>query len=341
MLAAAGKVLVHRDQILHAAHLGTDHDPIRAESQALVRAARCPRRRRRWPRASRRARAWVRLLRVLVHQACEQVLIEAPPVHADAYRLLVAAGGLDHFRELRIALRAAAHVAGIDAQLGERLGAGGVGLQELVAVEVKIADQRRRDALRARLSRMCGTAAAASSLLTVMRTSSDPARASALTWATVASMSAVSVLVIDCTTMGALPPTVMLPIFTARDFLRDSWPPFYRAVRGRPTAPSGIPASKSGRNRHNGRMRRWIVYSTGHGDAVPELPACRAGLRLPQGRAGRGQDSAPCAWAARPRAARARALPRSPGCRCRRRRSRRLPRSSRSAADRAARCAKG
>src|ERR1700727_1157355 len=34
-------------------------------------------------------------------------------------------------------------------------------------------------------------------------------------------MSAVSVLVIDCTTMGALPPTVTLPIFTAKDFLRD------------------------------------------------------------------------------------------------------------------------
>ena len=51
---------------------------------------------------------------------------------------------------------------------------------------------------------MCGTAFAASSRSTVMRTSSEPARASAATWAAVASMSAVSVLVIDCTTTGAL-----------------------------------------------------------------------------------------------------------------------------------------
>src|SRR6202051_4775126 len=69
-------------------------------------------------------------------------------------------------------------------------------------------------------SRMCGTAAADSSLLTVIRTNSDPARASALTCATVPSMSAVSVLVIDCTTIGALPPMITAPTFTARDVLR-------------------------------------------------------------------------------------------------------------------------
>ena len=49
---------------------------------------------------------------------------------------------------------------------------------------------------------MCGTAAAASSRSTVMRTISEPARASAATWPTVPFTSAVSVLVIDCTTIG-------------------------------------------------------------------------------------------------------------------------------------------
>src|ERR1700684_2155699 len=64
-------------------------------------------------------------------------------------------------------------------------------------------------------SLMCGTAAAASSRSTVIRTSSEPARASAATWLAVPSTSAVSVLVIDCTTTGAPPPTVTLPTFTA------------------------------------------------------------------------------------------------------------------------------
>src|ERR1700722_8061258 len=63
-------------------------------------------------------------------------------------------------------------------------------------------------------SRIYGTAAAASSRSTVMRTSSDPARASAATWAIVPSISAVSVLVIDCTTIGAPPPTAILPTMT-------------------------------------------------------------------------------------------------------------------------------
>ena len=49
---------------------------------------------------------------------------------------------------------------------------------------------------------MAGTAAAASGVLTVMRTISEPARASSLTWIAVPITSAVSVLVIDCTTTG-------------------------------------------------------------------------------------------------------------------------------------------
>ena len=68
---------------------------------------------------------------------------------------------------------------------------------------------------------MCGTAAAASSRSTVMRTISEPARLSAATCLTVPSMSAVSVLVIDCTTMGAPPPTFTLPTFTGTDWRRS------------------------------------------------------------------------------------------------------------------------
>ena len=47
-----------------------------------------------------------------------------------------------------------------------------------------------------------GTAAAASRVLTVIRTSSDPAAASAWIWEIVEAASAVSVFVIDCTRTG-------------------------------------------------------------------------------------------------------------------------------------------
>src|SRR6266404_955054 len=89
-----------------------------------------------------------------------------------------------------------------------------------------------------RRSRMWGTAAADSSLLTVIRTNSDPARASALTCATVPSMSAVSVLVMDCTTIGALPPMVTAPTFTPRDVLREIMPRIIpeMGLNGRPLA---------------------------------------------------------------------------------------------------------
>src|ERR1019366_7264375 len=61
---------------------------------------------------------------------------------------------------------------------------------------------------------MSGTAAAAASLFTVTRTSSLPARARSATCATVAAMSAVSVLVIDWTTTGCSAPSATPPTLT-------------------------------------------------------------------------------------------------------------------------------
>src|SRR5687767_8855251 len=67
------------------------------------------------------------------------------------------------------------------------------------------------------LDRIIGTACAAASLLTVMRTSSEPACASWATWMAVPSTSAVSVFVIDCTTTGCADPTGMPPTTTVRE----------------------------------------------------------------------------------------------------------------------------
>ena len=69
-----------------------------------------------------------------------------------------------------------------------------------------------------------GRRGAAASLLTVTRTSSLPAWASAATWSAVASASAVSVFVIDWTTIGAAEPTSTPPTSTS-----DGRPPPARA----------------------------------------------------------------------------------------------------------------
>src|SRR6266516_848077 len=70
-------------------------------------------------------------------------------------------------------------------------------------------------------STTCGTAAAASSLFTVTRTSSEPARARDATCSTVEATSAVSVLVIDCTTTGASEPTRTLTMVQVTDLRRS------------------------------------------------------------------------------------------------------------------------
>ena len=64
-----------------------------------------------------------------------------------------------------------------------------------------------------------------------MRTSSEPARESAATWRAVASMSAVSVLVIDWTTIGAPPPTMTAP---------SPWPTRTPTVAWRGSGPEGV-----------------------------------------------------------------------------------------------------
>ncbi len=107
--------------------------PLRADSSAEVTIA---------SRITSIASCGCAALRVLVHDARQQRLIEAAPVHADAHRLAVAAGDLDQLRELLVAPGTFADVARIDAQLVQRFGARRIVGEQLVAVEMEIADQR-------------------------------------------------------------------------------------------------------------------------------------------------------------------------------------------------------
>ena len=78
---------------------------------------------------------------------------------------------------------------------------------------------------------MAGTSAAAAGVLTVMRTSSEPALANARVWMAVAMASAVSVLVIDCTTTG--------PSLPIRTWLSSQRTTTWR-VRRRCPGPTGM-----------------------------------------------------------------------------------------------------
>ena len=173
-----------------------------------------------------------------------------------------------------------ADVARVDAVLGQRRRHGRVLDQQLVAVVVEVADRaaRRRPGRRA----CAGSPArprAAASLLTVTRTSSEPAWASAATWSAVASASAVSVLVIDWTTTGWPEPTGTPPTSTVT--LRRP----RRAVDGQSSAAARMPVSnrvsqtskrhqddETGRGRRRARRRRrcacrltrWMI-ATRHG----------------------------------------------------------------------------
>ena len=68
-----------------------------------------------------------------------------------------------------------------------------------------------------------GMAAVDSTSGQLTRTMSAPASSSWRTWSMVAAASAVRVLVIDCTAIGASPPTGTLPTMIWRDLRRSMW----------------------------------------------------------------------------------------------------------------------
>ena len=143
VVAAPRELAVDRDQVLHARHLARQHDPVAREADPLGEPGALQRRpderlARDADRVERGRRA-----RVLVHQRGQQLLVEAAPVDADAHRLAELDRALDHHGELRVVLRAAADVARVDPVFRERLRARGVLREQLVAVEMEVADQRR------------------------------------------------------------------------------------------------------------------------------------------------------------------------------------------------------
>ena len=75
----------------------------------------------------------------------EKLLIERPPIGADAYRLVVPDRGFDDGAELPVLFFLEADIARIDAIFIERLGARGVVGEELVADIVEVADDRHVD----------------------------------------------------------------------------------------------------------------------------------------------------------------------------------------------------
>ena len=147
IVRALRQIRIDRDQVLHRRDLGGQDDAVARQADlfgALTRQQR--------GLDHRLAGHLARVLRIvgariLVHQVREQFLIERAPIDPNAHRLAVLGRGLDDGRELAIALVLEADIAGIDAVLVERFGAGGMIGKELVADIVEVADQRHLAAL--------------------------------------------------------------------------------------------------------------------------------------------------------------------------------------------------
>ena len=140
VIAARGQLRVDVDQIAHAAHLGREDDHVVAQAVALRSRGRIERARNHgldhhFARGQR-----LGLLAVLVHHARQKRLIERAPVDADAHRLPILDGALDHDSKIVVVLPADRNIAGIDAILGERARRGGKLLEQDVAVVVEVAD---------------------------------------------------------------------------------------------------------------------------------------------------------------------------------------------------------
>ena len=207
VVAAGGERGVDVDEVADAGDLGGEDDLVAAETVAL--GGRGVVERGDDHRLHHDVAGVERLgeLGVLVHHAGEQRLVERAPVDADAHRLLVLDRDFDHGAEVVVVLAADGDVAGVDAVLGEGLGAGGIFGEQQVAVVVEVADDGRGPALFADAFDDVGNGLGC---VVVVDGDADELRAGAGERGDLldgASMSAVSVLVIDWTTTGAEEPT--------------------------------------------------------------------------------------------------------------------------------------
>ena len=137
---------VDRDQVLDRRDLGREDDAVALEADLLR-----PRRRQERRPDHRLARdcaglEGLRARGVFVHERGQELLVERAPVGADAHRLAVADRDLDDLAELQVALVLEADIAWIDAIFVERLGAGRMIGEQLVADIVEVADQGRAHA---------------------------------------------------------------------------------------------------------------------------------------------------------------------------------------------------
>ena len=80
--------------------------------------------------------------RVVVHKGSQQLLIERAPIGADPHRLAVLDSRLDDEAELLVPLVPKTDIAGVYSIFVERLGAGGMIVEQLMADIMEIADQR-------------------------------------------------------------------------------------------------------------------------------------------------------------------------------------------------------
>ena len=82
-----------------------------------------------------------RKCRVFVHHAGKEFRVQAAPIDADTHRFAISAGCFNHGRKLIVAFHSATNVSGIDPVLIQHLGAIRILGQQLMSIEMKIADQ--------------------------------------------------------------------------------------------------------------------------------------------------------------------------------------------------------
>ena len=142
MIGARRQHRVAGDQILDVGDLGRQDDPVAGKACLFGKLGRyqCRLHDGFAHHLLRRQRKALGL--VVIHQAGQKLLVERAPVDADTHRLVELDGAFDDFDELLVLLRLEADIARIDAIFRQRLGAGRMIGEKLVADIMEIADQR-------------------------------------------------------------------------------------------------------------------------------------------------------------------------------------------------------
>jgi len=140
VVAASSELSIDEEQVLNSGHFRGDDDSIVTETHFFRHSCGSQRALKHRFDVDFFCSTRSRVKRILVHQGCQQILIQRAPVHPDSDRLVVVERDPDNRAEIFVTAFSA-DITGVDTVFGERFCRRGIFCEQQMTVVVEVANE--------------------------------------------------------------------------------------------------------------------------------------------------------------------------------------------------------